>query len=148
MASRLNDAGISPPVLSSFSDLFRHFREDASKLNLKRNSEFLMYLTHPSQFVPTLGNPFSKYTKADRRLHSIKRGRLVPESFVQISKTEFDVTFIRARTKMAVPFILLSGVEVKCYKLEGRRFESRMRWIFSIYLILPAELWPWGRLSP
>jgi hypothetical protein len=29
-----------------------------------------------------------------------------------------------------------------CYKPEGRRFESRMRWIFSIFLILPNALWP------
>jgi hypothetical protein len=28
--------------------------------------------------------------------------------------------------------------EALCYKPEGRRFMSRMRWIFSIYLILPA----------
>jgi hypothetical protein len=31
------------------------------------------------------------------------------------------------------------------YKLEGRRFKSRVRWIFSIHLILADALW--GRLS-
>jgi hypothetical protein len=32
-------------------------------------------------------------------------------------------------------------------KPEGRRSESRIRWIFSIYVILLVALWPWGRLS-
>jgi hypothetical protein len=34
-------------------------------------------------------------------------------------------------------------VKALCYKLEGRRFETRWgEWIFSIYLILPAALGP------
>jgi RsiW-degrading membrane proteinase PrsW (M82 family) len=50
-------------------------------------------------------------------------------------------------------YILIYGAggsvfgEAVCYKLGGRRFESRIRWIFSIYLILAAALWPRGRLS-
>jgi hypothetical protein len=38
-------------------------------------------------------------------------------------------------------YVVTQVVEALCYELEGRRFESRMRWIFSIYLILPAALW-------
>jgi hypothetical protein len=34
------------------------------------------------------------------------------------------------------------SVDALCYRPEGRRFEYRMRWILSIYLILPAALWP------
>jgi membrane-associated PAP2 superfamily phosphatase len=50
-------------------------------------------------------------------------------------------------------FSTLSGhavaklVEALCYVLEGRRFESRMGWIFSIDLIIPAAVWHWIRLS-
>jgi hypothetical protein len=38
-------------------------------------------------------------------------------------------------------------VEALCYKLEGRRLESLMRWIFLIDLILPDALWHRDRLS-
>jgi hypothetical protein len=44
---------------------------------------------------------------------------------------------------LSIPLKVLL-VEALCYKLEGRRFKSRIRWIFSI---LPTALWPWGRLS-
>jgi hypothetical protein len=38
-------------------------------------------------------------------------------------------------------------VEALSYKPEGRKLEIRLL-DFSIYLILPAALWPWGSTQP
>jgi hypothetical protein len=58
-----------------------------------------------------------------------------------ISLGVYQLSFLKfVRTSFAVAYL----VEALCYKLEGRRFKSRIMWIFSI---LPAALWPWDRLS-
>jgi hypothetical protein len=38
-------------------------------------------------------------------------------------------------------------VEALRYKPEGRGIDSRWPLKFFIFIILPAALWPWGRLS-
>jgi hypothetical protein len=62
-------------------------------------------------------------------------------SRVQISHLRLFVIFLSTSGQMG--HAVASLVEALCYK----QFESRMRWIFLIYLIFPALLLPWRRLS-
>jgi hypothetical protein len=53
-------------------------------------------------------------------------------------------------TKLLVTLISdkIYVVEAVCYKSEGLRVRILMgSFFFSIYLILPAVLWPWGLLG-
>jgi hypothetical protein len=44
--------------------------------------------------------------------------------------------------------VLVKLVQELCYKLEGCGFKSHLGlWIFSVYLICPAVLWPWSSLN-
>jgi hypothetical protein len=53
-----------------------------------------------------------------------------------------------ARQRRSWVDIIKMGLRKIVYKLEDRLFYCRMRWIFSIYLIVSAALWTLGSTRP
>jgi hypothetical protein len=84
-------------------------------------------------FTPTIGN---------ESLHEISNDNGVRIVNFPTSKN------LTAKSKMFphrnIHKFTWTSPDALCYKMEGRRFKSWIRWIFSI---LPTALWPWGRLS-
>jgi hypothetical protein len=49
---------------------------------------------------------------------------------------------IKGELIMYYAFKNVGKIILNCNWSEGRQFKSQMRWVFLIYLILPAALWP------